>query len=391
MNRADSRIYPQKEMMAIDMAELMRAALIEDGIIQGCQFHLDGGHLLMTPGRIVIGGRLGVFEADQGESYIDIALPDHTQLTSDAQRFICALYDPRGTNRNKLYIELLNQTDLTGTNGLDNNDMFKPSNSRYDFNAMNYGRYLKLGFVKVRASTGEAYDLDTSVSTYPDSAEKSNENYVKTEITKFKQREDNRLAYLKAADQYNTNVRHRSAWFKNDTVVIDGISVAAGKTTTIRVRKEIGGKVYVRPASGTAPTIPTNPTFPYTYINHDGGNPISSSPGPNPRATKQETTYFPGTTQETKVITNTNEVDLNRGIVGVKITNATASGSGATNCVVQSYWVDEPTASGSIPASINWQGFMNVVVRNVGSSAAKIKVEITSLYVRNADFNYPRD
>ena len=57
---ADIPIYPNKEMLSVDMAEIMDAAILKSGIIQGCAISLSAGSLNITDGRIVIKGRLGV-------------------------------------------------------------------------------------------------------------------------------------------------------------------------------------------------------------------------------------------------------------------------------------------------------------------------------------------
>lgn len=56
------RIFPQMELFAVDMAELMDTAIERDGIIQGCgiTFNSEAGTLTMDTGRIIISGRLGV-------------------------------------------------------------------------------------------------------------------------------------------------------------------------------------------------------------------------------------------------------------------------------------------------------------------------------------------
>ena len=58
----DIRIFPQKELFAVDMAELMDTAIERDGIIQGCgiTFNSEAGTLTMDTGRIIISGRLGI-------------------------------------------------------------------------------------------------------------------------------------------------------------------------------------------------------------------------------------------------------------------------------------------------------------------------------------------
>lgn len=399
MDKGDVRIYAAKEMKAIDMAEAMRAAIIEEGILQGCRLSYEGNTVYMTPGRVLIGGRLGVFEAEENQNRIALTMPNITGAASNLKRYVCIVYDPTQEfdvddvtglpGKGKIYVEFLTSGQIRNME-IDSSSPFYPGTTEnprlpYDFNVNNYGRIMQLAYVEISYQTGAVVSLDTTAKTDDNHVNQYpivyNKRYVDNEIDRFKTRENNRYSLLNARDTYHRNVRHRSDWFKNDTVTIDGVKVGAGKAVTLRVRKEIGGQVFIQPESGSAPSFPTNK--PYTYLKKDDYSVLQSSAGPSPLTTKTEVVIL-----DEHVITNTNTVDLNRGIVGVKISNASSGGTGGTNCVVQSFWVEPSEKAGNVPAGKNWRGFMDVVVRNVGSSAAKIKVEITSLYVRNSDFDY---
>lgn len=56
------RIFPDKELFAIDMAEILDTAVMFSGVIQGCgvTFNSVAGTLTVESGRILIRGRLGV-------------------------------------------------------------------------------------------------------------------------------------------------------------------------------------------------------------------------------------------------------------------------------------------------------------------------------------------
>lgn len=58
----DIRIFPQKEMFAVDMAEVLDTAIAYNGIIQGCGITFDStaGKLSIESGRMLIRGRLCV-------------------------------------------------------------------------------------------------------------------------------------------------------------------------------------------------------------------------------------------------------------------------------------------------------------------------------------------
>lgn len=56
------RIFPDKELFAVDMAELLDSAVMFSGVIQGCgvTFNSTDGTLTVETGRIILRGRLGV-------------------------------------------------------------------------------------------------------------------------------------------------------------------------------------------------------------------------------------------------------------------------------------------------------------------------------------------
>lgn len=54
------RVFPEKEMLSVDMAEVLDAAVFNNGVLQGCEVTLSDGALTMASGRIIVGGRLGV-------------------------------------------------------------------------------------------------------------------------------------------------------------------------------------------------------------------------------------------------------------------------------------------------------------------------------------------
>ena len=66
------RVFPDKELFAIDMAEILDTAVMFSGVIQGCgvTFNSTAGTLTVESGRILIRGRLGVITASG-----DVAAP----------------------------------------------------------------------------------------------------------------------------------------------------------------------------------------------------------------------------------------------------------------------------------------------------------------------------
>lgn len=423
MNLADGRIYPTKEMKAIDMAEVVRAAVAEDGVLQGCRFHIDGEKLLMSPGRILIRGRLGVFEPHpeyidpvsgdtvnpgslDTENYININLPTPAGWANDAERYICVVYNPSRTPaqgetedqaKEKMYIELLNNTQI--------DNMMSPAGSIYDpakhtgdddwdanFNTRPYGAILKLGFVKISRVNGQPHSLDNDKAKYPAYAFHTNKAYVEGKVSGVTSTEAKHFNLLKKRDVYLTPNRvdsymgrHQIAFFRNSTLTVDNVVVNATSALTLTLRREIGSTALLYEKGKTAPSTPANTPYVLLERQPNGTYSVASeSPGPDPR--KQ--TPFPTETYEGQTFyTELNTPELHRGIVGIRILNATTEGKGSANCVLQSYWSD--IYSGSNWPNLDWRGHIYVSIRNLGSSVARVKLEITSLYVRNSDYNYP--
>lgn len=81
----DLHIFPNKELFATDMAEILDTAVPLSGIVQGCEvsFNSGAGTLSIESGRMLIRGRLGVIEEGG-----DIAIPTLTGTSNVACRLI---------------------------------------------------------------------------------------------------------------------------------------------------------------------------------------------------------------------------------------------------------------------------------------------------------------
>lgn len=91
MSNASIRIFPDQEMMAADMAEALYAALPESTVIQGCELSAPNGQVIVSPGRLIIKGRLAVVESS-------LTL-DNPSVNSVSNGHVCAIcnltrYDP---------------------------------------------------------------------------------------------------------------------------------------------------------------------------------------------------------------------------------------------------------------------------------------------------------
>lgn len=160
------KIYPGSELKAVDMAELMKASLLSDGILQGCRLSLNSANTAvhMTSGRIVIFGRLAEFAEG------DLTPPT---VTSDGVTcYICAVCDLSNTSR-PFYVDILT---ASGKSDLDTAVETVPDD---EFFNVSFGtRYLVLGTVTV-STAGTLSNLNTDANNYPI---KSNKKVIDTRI-----------------------------------------------------------------------------------------------------------------------------------------------------------------------------------------------------------------
>lgn len=87
MSNASIRIFPDKEMMAADMAEALYAALPESTVIQGCELSAPNGQVIVSPGRMIIKGRLIVV----GPENLTIENPSVSAVSTGHVCAICNL------------------------------------------------------------------------------------------------------------------------------------------------------------------------------------------------------------------------------------------------------------------------------------------------------------
>lgn len=132
---ADIRIYPNKEMFSVDMAEIMDAAILKSGIIQGCAITLTAGSLNIADGRIVIKGRLGVVTGGA------IAVPTLDTTTTCTLVAVCDL-----SSATPFYLALLKPADYT--------TLQSSADTTGTFNVSNGIAYVELGTAVVDPATG---------------------------------------------------------------------------------------------------------------------------------------------------------------------------------------------------------------------------------------------
>lgn len=87
----DIRIFPNKEMTSVDMAEMMDTAIFNTGVIQGCSVTEANGVLSISSGRIVVQGRLGVVTGG--------TIPTPTNLSTRQNCWLMAICDLSNSER----------------------------------------------------------------------------------------------------------------------------------------------------------------------------------------------------------------------------------------------------------------------------------------------------
>lgn len=155
---ADIRIYPGKELFASDMAEILRASLVNSGRIQGCVISNSDGVLSISSGRIAIAGRVGVVTGGT------IPTP---ALSANASCTVVAICDLSRENE-PMRIEMLTADDYA--------TLQANATAAESFNDSGTGiQYVELAYATVNASTGR-------VATWGTRGESASSNAAYTEI-----------------------------------------------------------------------------------------------------------------------------------------------------------------------------------------------------------------
>lgn len=361
-------VYPGHEMKAIDMAEALRAVSTFSGIVNGCRLRIQDNQLQMDPGWVILGGRVGSFEAPEGSPYITIECPQPNVATPYKIVIVCDLR-PSATER-PFYIDL--KTDYYITHNLQNN-----TTSDDKFNATQKLKYLTIGSVDV-STAGVPSNLDTQTGHFPEYALVSDKTNLDAaaalETRRHKLIWDCWINYLNRA-------KCRSAFFRTHTAVGDGLTIPANTTATFRFRQEYGSLVLIM----TGDTAPARPQHdPYIILKPDGSVPSipnAQGAGDAPSTVKQYYADPDDPTKNTNIVQNFYTGQKNLGITGVTISNPSSGASQVDKCVIQSYGIEQANSGGTMV-----DRYRMVKVRNTGTAAAKIKLSVTCTYVQNIEF-----
>lgn len=357
---AEIVVFPAQAISALDMAELMDAALLRDGILQGCSLSIDSNHeLQITSGRMIIKGRLAIVTAGQ------IDRPEGI-LTSQTC-YITAMCDLSGEN--PFTIEMLTAGD--------HSDLVDRAQDYTDtsFNVNAGVAIFELGTTTVDPTVGVT--AFTPIATDQRSAKN------RAAITAGVQKDLNSQIALENQhwerhelwrQQFARHWYQRSN-FSTYVNTADGVNLPANTTGTFVFRKEKDAvtRVIDQSSGGSVPSL----TIPHIDLSKQYGY-NGRSTGTNPGILDDSAGLDPGGQRtptydsEYHIPTNVNNVLVHMGILGVRIDNATRNGAGSANCVLQGYYTDGD--------------HVVVKVRNVGSTAAVLKISVRSFYIVDVDF-----
>lgn len=318
----DLRVFPAKEMMAVDMAYALDALALGNGIIHGCQVANTNGALTITSGRIMIKGRLAYIHGG------NIPLP------SDSGTYhllaICNLQAPE-----PFELRLCSDTEKADL------DALVANTSDADFNNADGVRYLELGTAAVDVTLG----VVTTYTPSTGSNIQTNSSLIATIEGGITHRLDDHASYLA--------LLNRSKWGRNKfstrSVTYPFVRVAAGSREGVTINLAYGAN--------------------YTATISSGMVSVHETPGTD--------TPPANVTDEFGRRTTVDERHKVLGIVGINFSNADDqfSGSGATKCVVAG-WNQNSQATDDQ----HHPGY--VYVYNTGTTAAFIKVGVRVLYAQ---------
>lgn len=349
------RIFPEKELSALDMAELMNASIIGSTILHGCNVSLDSGKLTMSSGRIVMHGRLAVITGGELEA------PSDGMSSTVVKRHLMAVCDLQAST--PFYLKVLTSREYNSV--LTAAEQYSDTN----FNPSSGVRYLDFGVATVASGRFTAW------SPVADAFKRKNLNFHKTEIENTIKSKESALntKINNVLDSGNTSnsVTTNKSWINylkkrshavekfqaetKSTASIKGnanIDIAANGLVTVNFRKERGSRIIVMGSGGGSGAI--DMTVAEIFLKPNGT--IVDEHGAN-------TVPYTSAKDKYGVPTTINNVDWTPfGIVAVNF-----SGTNSNNCVVAGMGISGNHAY--------------VKVRNIGSSKASVSVAIRVLYI----------
>lgn len=350
---ASIKIYPDAEMLAADMAEVLRAALMDSYVIQGCELSVTGGTVAITSGRIVIKGRLA--EVTGG----NIEVPS---VEGDDDGYICAVCNLSSTS-SPFTLQVLTDADYKTIKRTEQNYV-NPTSGNDTFNVSGGVAALLLGTVRIIAGVG-ATNLTISTEGKPN---RNNRTYLEavrdllqadidakqTSITYNRGLSDARATYLAKKSWSNSK-------FKIYNVTIPHFVVNAGATVKQSAPSTYGvvntwGNGAIQSQfydwyGGVKSAFPTKHVYDYTPS------------GANPK-------YSDNKVDSYGLRLNIHEFDIYGvvtlrpiGIVAASISNAKVGGKNYANCYFTQWSYSTDTCEATVHNSGKEQAIVDVTLR----------------------------
>lgn len=351
---AQIKIFPNSEMLAADMAEVLHAALPESCVIQGCHLVLDNGNLSVTDGRIVIKGRLAQITAGTIET--------PSVATTGVDGYVCAVCD-LGSGANPFSIQILLQTQYDTI--LDSQQGAISATEGDTFNSNNGVALLLLATVKISP---------TGITSMTPSAKGGSPRHAVDYIDEKDTALSNRITGTGQTITYNKNVADAKAtylakksWsnskFKVYNVTIPHIVVNAGATVKGTAPSTYGvvntwgnGAIqsqYYDWRGGQRTIGPQNTKHTYDY-----------TPSGNPRDYSDNIVDEYGLRTRIHSFENYGVVTLRPiGIVAANIHNAAVGGKNYANCYFTQWSYSTDACEATVHNSGKEQAIVDVTLR----------------------------
>lgn len=352
---AEIRIYPDKEMYAVDMAELMHAAIPESGVLQGCALEFTGGNVTIQPGRLVIKGRLAVV--------VTAGIIEPSELVTTSQTgHICAICNL--SDQNEEYVKLQILPDQAYDDMVLATQGYETGAHGDTFNAANGVAFLELGTITMTSSglvgpltLTEAGEKPKNIRTFIDGVKTTLQNSITSLSSKITKLES--VAFMNSGEgsiykHFNARA-HSSDKFMLWNMTYPNVAIAANSKKTVEFpHSDYGWASSV--SGGSVKWSNSYKKIKKTYTQTKDANYYRTS-----IKTFDEYGY-----QFLKPI----------GIVSVQIGTATTGGKNYDDCAPIAWRFQGSTAT-------NPTGLVKVDVRNFNTKeAAVVNVTVRMLYVQ---------
>ena len=325
------KVAPGKEMLALDMAEALDAAMIYSGIVQGCTFTYENQRLAMDPGRIIIKGRIGVVTGG--------LIEDFPTLSAETDCKLLAVCDLRAET--PFYIRFFTDAEIDA--------LTTAAEQITDFNAGNGVAWVTLG-------TGRINPATQRITAWTPSAAGTTKN---TDLTAYRALQTmvqgNQTSITELLNKWVTYIQRRLSsadyFITAEEIVVPACSLAAGESRYVTCPAVRGSVVTATAVDNRTESIPQIPSYNPT--------PVDGVP---------------------TLIDNASARYIAKAITGIMLSNSAfvprnasqAVGKNSNYCVLRGFTI---TGSERGRKAYIW-------IRNTGTAEAIIDVHVNFMFVR---------